>query len=83
MLISAKRFILLFILILFPSLLLPQSGKFLNKIYKSGMLRVGTSGGQPPFTMKSKQGQLIGYEIEMAELLTDAMNLELKFVENL
>ena len=45
------------------------------------MLRVGTSGGQPPFTMKSKQGQLIGYEIEMAELLTDAMNLELKFVE--
>ncbi len=31
--------------------------------------------------MKSKDGQLMGYEIELANLLTNAMNLKLNFVE--
>jgi hypothetical protein len=30
--------------------------------------------------MKAKDGQLMGFEIEMARLLTDALNLKLKFV---
>lgn len=29
--------------------------------------------------MKSKDGQLMGYEVELATLLTDAMNLKLNF----
>ncbi|MEJ2193383.1 MAG: transporter substrate-binding domain-containing protein [Ignavibacteriaceae bacterium] len=53
----------------------------MNKILKSGELRVGASGSQPPFTMKSKDSQLMGYEVELAKLLTDAMNIKLKFVE--
>ena len=53
----------------------------MNKILKSGELRVGTSGSQPPFTMKSNDGQLMDYEVELAKLLTDAMNIKLKFVE--
>ena len=72
---------LLFIILCLPAFLFPQTGKVLSKIYKSGELRIGTSGSQPPFTMKSKEGQLIGYEIELARLLTDAMNLKLKFVQ--
>ncbi|NHJ84707.1 MAG: transporter substrate-binding domain-containing protein [Asgard group archaeon] len=48
---------------------------------KSGELRVGTSGNQPPFTMKSKEGQLMGYEVDLAVLLTDAVNLRLRLVE--
>jgi polar amino acid transport system substrate-binding protein len=62
-------------------LVFSQEGKVLNKILKSGELRVGTSGNQPPFTMKSKEGQLMGYEVELAKLLTDALNLKLIFVE--
>lgn len=53
----------------------------MNKILNSGELRVGTSGSQPPFTMKSNDGQLMDYEVELAKLLTDAMNIKLKFVE--
>ncbi|KAA3612130.1 MAG: ABC transporter substrate-binding protein [Calditrichaeota bacterium] len=78
---TGKKIVLLFIIFLIPATLFPQTGKILSKIYKSGELRVGTSGSQPPFSMKSKDGQLIGYEIELAALLTDAMNLKLKFVE--
>ena len=53
----------------------------LSRIVESGELRVGTSGGQPPFTVKSKDGTLIGYEVDLANLLANAMNVELKLVE--
>ena len=79
---SLSKKIVVFILIFsFPILIFPQDGMVLNKILKSGELRVGTSGSQPPFTMKAKEGQLMGYEIDLATLLTDALNLKLKFVE--
>jgi len=81
MLSISKKFVVFIFILFIPSLLFPQEGKVLNRILKSGELRVGTSGNQPPFTMKSKEGQLMGYEIDLAMLLTDAMNLRLKFVE--
>jgi polar amino acid transport system substrate-binding protein len=81
MLLRSKKFFILFIILFIPSLLLSQDSRVLNQILKSGELRVGTSGSQPPFTMKSKEGQLMGYEVELAKLLTDAMNLKLTFVE--
>lgn len=36
---------------------------------------------QPPFAMKSKDGSIIGYEAELAEMLANAMEVELKIVE--
>lgn len=53
----------------------------LSRIVENGELRVGMSGGQPPFTVKSKDGSLIGYEVDLAMLLAAAMNVELKLVE--
>lgn len=53
----------------------------LQGIVERGELRVGTSGGQPPFSVKSKDGTLIGYEIDLAALLARAMDVELKLVE--
>ena len=82
MLKMAKTIVLVLVLVLLlQTMTFSQTGKYLNKIYKSGELRVGTSGGQPPFTMKAKDGELFGYEIELAELLTEALNLKLTFVE--
>jgi polar amino acid transport system substrate-binding protein len=78
---ALSKKLLIFIIILVPALLFPQDGKILNQILKRGELRVGTSSSQPPFTMKSKEGQLMGYEIELAELLSDAMKLKLRFVQ--
>jgi len=53
----------------------------LSRIVANGELRVGMSGSQPPFTVKSKDGSLIGYEVDMAKLLANAMNVELKLIE--
>jgi polar amino acid transport system substrate-binding protein len=52
----------------------------LSKVVESGVLRVGTSGAQPPFSVTSKSGEVIGYEIDLARLLAGAMNVEVKFV---
>jgi len=53
----------------------------LSGIVESNVLRVGMSGAQPPFSVKSKDGSLIGYEVDLAKLLANAMGVELKLVE--
>ena len=53
----------------------------LARIVERGELRVGTSGAQPPFSVKSKDGTLIGFEIDVATLLARAMEVELTLVE--
>lgn len=53
----------------------------LSGIVENNVLRVGTSGAQPPFSVKSKDGSLIGYEVDLAKLLANAMGVELKLVE--
>lgn len=58
-----------------------QESPVLDRIIESGELRVGMSGTQPPFAMKAKTGDLIGYEVELAEMLAIAMGVELVIVE--
>jgi polar amino acid transport system substrate-binding protein len=52
----------------------------LSRIVESGTLRVGMSGNQPPFTVISKSGSLIGYEVDLANLLAEAMGVKVEFV---
>lgn len=58
-----------------------QEAPVLNRIIESGELRVGMSGTQPPFAMKTKTGELIGYEVDLATMLAAAIGVELKIVE--
>jgi polar amino acid transport system substrate-binding protein len=81
MLLICKKYIVFILIFVLPTIIFSQEGKVLNKILNSGELRVGTSASQPPFTMKTKDGQLMGYEIDLAKILTDGLNLKLKFVE--
>ena len=61
---------------------LPVAGqKVLATIVKNGELRVGTSGNQPPYSMKSKTGELMGFEIDLANALATNMGVKLKLVE--
>ena len=53
----------------------------LSRIVESGTFRVGMSGTQPPFTVVSKSGSLIGYEVDLANLLADAMGVKVEFVQ--
>lgn len=55
--------------------------KTLKKIVNNGELRVGLTADQPPFSMKNKAGKIIGYEVDMAELLAQSMGVKLKLVE--
>ena len=53
----------------------------LSRIVDSGTFRVGMSGTQPPFTVVSKSGSLIGYEVDLANLLANAMGVNVEFVQ--
>lgn len=53
----------------------------LNRVLKSGELRVGMSADQPPLNAKNKDGEMIGLEVDLAEGLAYALGLELKIVQ--
>ena len=53
----------------------------LSRIVESGTFKVGMSGTQPPFTVISKSGSLIGYEVDLANLLAEAMGVKVEFVQ--
>ena len=57
------------------------SQQVLSAIVKKGEIRIGMTGNQPPFSMKSKSGELIGYEVDLAKALAKNMGVELKLVE--
>jgi polar amino acid transport system substrate-binding protein len=79
-----KRNTLKILLVLALMIALPFSGmaqKSLAKILNSGEIRIGMSGTQPPFTMYSKSDSLMGYEVELAEMIAEAMGVKLVLVE--
>jgi polar amino acid transport system substrate-binding protein len=57
------------------------SQKVLAAIVKKGEIRIGTTGNQPPYSMKSKTGELMGYEVDLANALASHMGVKLKLVE--
>lgn len=58
-----------------------NSQDVINRIKESGELRVGTSANQPPYTLKTRDNQIIGYEMDLAKLLAESMGVEVKIVE--
>jgi len=75
-----SMYLILSFLVVFISLPV-FSQKVLSSILKKGEIRIGTTGNQPPFSMKSKTGELIGYEIDLAKALAKNMGVKLKLVE--
>ena len=58
-----------------------SSSPGLSRIVSSETLRVGMSGTQPPLNFKSKSGQMMGLEVDLAKALAGLMGVELKIVE--
>ncbi len=72
----------LFITVIAVALTMNVMGqKQIEKIKKSGELKVGMTGTQPPFSMKAKDGSIIGYDADMAQMLANSMNVDLKIVQ--
>jgi polar amino acid transport system substrate-binding protein len=53
----------------------------LARIVKAGELRVGMSGDQPPLNFKSKGGEMMGLEVDLARALAEVMGVKLVIVQ--
>lgn len=53
----------------------------LAAVIERDALRVGMSADQPPFTFRSRTGSVVGFDVELAQAMAVAMNLELRIVE--
>lgn len=76
----------LYTFLLIPVFLLVFTGslsgqKRMNEMIQRGVLRVGMTGQQPPFNLEDKNGKIIGYEVNLAELLAESMGLGLELVQ--
>ena len=52
----------------------------LDRVVSKGELRVGMSGNQPPFNAVNRTGQMIGFDVDLANALASAMDVKLKIV---
>lgn len=50
----------------------------LARIVQKGELVVGTTGNMPPLNMTAKDGEVIGFEIDMARMMAAALGVQLK-----
>ena len=50
----------------------------LSRIIQKGEFVVGTTGNMPPLNMTAKNGEVIGFEIDMARMMAKALGAELK-----
>lgn len=63
---------------------LPSAGRdmstsdHLARIMQKGELVVGTTGNMPPLNMTAKNGEVIGFEIDMAQMMAAALGVQLK-----
>ena len=53
----------------------------LSNIINKGEIRIGMTGNQPPYSMKAKNGSLMGYDVDLANILAESMGVKLKIVE--
>lgn len=53
----------------------------LAQIAKWGKIRIGMSGGQPPYNVVSREGKLIGMDVDIAELLAKSLDVQLEMVQ--
>ncbi len=51
----------------------------IQRIIKTGQLTIGVSGDQAPFVMHDVQGQLMGYDIDLANAIAHVMGVEASF----
>lgn len=72
--------LIVFLTIICAGTILGQ-GTALDRIQESGTIKVGVSGNQPPYSLMSKSDELIGFEIDMASLLAEAMKVDLELVQ--
>jgi polar amino acid transport system substrate-binding protein len=54
------------------------AGDTLERVVDFEVLKVGMSGNQPPMTMTTREGGLMGFDVDLAQALALAMNVKLE-----
>ena len=57
-----------------------MAGDTLQRVVDFKVLKVGMSGNQPPMTMANREGGLMGFDVDLARALADAMKVKLEIV---
>ncbi len=57
----------------------PSDSGRLQSILESRELRVGLSANQPPLNMRNRQGDIIGFEVDLIERLAESMGLVVRY----
>lgn len=52
----------------------------LQRIVDTGTIRIGMSGAQPPLNSKSRSGEMIGLEVDLARFLGESLGVEVELV---
>jgi polar amino acid transport system substrate-binding protein len=68
---------LLALCVLLPGL---AAADTLDDILARGTLRIGTEPGYMPFEMTNKRGEIVGFDVDMAKSIADAMGVKLELV---
>lgn len=77
---NTARLLLVFTALIFvttSTLHAADNSPVLSRIQKSGKLVLGTSGSMPLMSEKTMTGEVIGYDIDMANALAESMGVEL------
>jgi polar amino acid transport system substrate-binding protein len=82
---SIKRVVVSLVAVLLTAGLVAGSAQateapVLERIVQSGKLRVGMSGDQAPFNARTRDGDLMGLEVDLANLLAGALGVEAELV---
>jgi len=57
-----------------------EDSRALQRIVNTGKIRVGMSGDQAPFNMKSRSGELIGFEVDLSRMMAQSMGVSVEYV---
>jgi polar amino acid transport system substrate-binding protein len=53
----------------------------LDRVIETGVLRVAMSVDQPPFNVRSRDKSVVGFDVDLAKALAEAMQVDLEIVE--
>lgn len=82
--VNALRRAIISLIALLPlvvSSLVHAASPVLDRVLDRGVVKVAMTGDQPPFNMISRSGRFIGYDVDLAQALANAMNVELEIIK--
>jgi ABC-type amino acid transport substrate-binding protein len=76
-----KHILAALIALILVSTPLAQAGDTLDRVVKNKTVIIGISGDQPPMNMLNRQGELMGFDVDLARAMASAMHARVEFAQ--